>query len=300
MSLTQKEKSDIERYLKTSGISPNESISKADTASGGCISKAVIATMSDGKELFIKYSGSSSDKEMQCNRDMFFSEMEGLRALRQTDTFRVPEPLGSGQVSDNGVVLVTEKISLNSVKDHRRFGTCLAKMHLYKGPSKFGFHIDNFIGSTPQQNTWSDDWVQFLHKRLKFQFDSAQFTGSLRAASQELLDRLPRFFEGAEITPSLIHGDLWFGNCAEDEHGMPVIFDPAAYWGHSEAELGIMRLFGGFKSELFEAYHELIPRAPGFKKRGYIYELYHVVNHYNLFGSGYLGQCQQLLERILD
>ncbi|KAJ1803870.1 hypothetical protein LPJ56_006861, partial [Coemansia sp. RSA 2599] len=184
---------------------------------------------------------------MQSNIDMFFSEMEGLKALHQTDTFRVPKPLGTGQVSDNGVILVAEKVTLNPLRDHRRFGTYLAKLHSFKGPSKFGFDIDNFIGSTPQPNAWSDDWVRFLHMRLKFQFDRAKFTGRLRTASLELLDRLPQFFEGIEITPSLIHGDLWFGNCAEDEHGVPVIFDPAAYWGHSEAELGIMRVFGGFK-----------------------------------------------------
>ncbi|KAJ2843637.1 hypothetical protein J3B02_005203 [Coemansia erecta] len=300
MSLTQKETSAIEEYLHSSRIAPDETIVETKIASGGCISKAIIVTTSSGKELFVKYAHSSNNKEKQSNGDMFFSEMEGLKALRQTNTFRVPEPLGTDQVSDDGTVIVTEKITLNPLKDQRRFGTCLAKMHLVKGPSKFGLDIDNFIGSTPQFNTWSDDWVQFLHVRLKFQFDLAQFTGNRKTASLELLDRLPEFFEGVEITPSLLHGDLWIGNCAEDGHGVPVIFDPAVYWGHSEAELSIMRLFGGFENNLFDAYHELIPKAPGFQKRGYIYELYHIVNHYNIFGFTYLAQCKQLLKQILD
>ncbi|KAJ2287479.1 hypothetical protein IWW55_006716, partial [Coemansia sp. RSA 2706] len=165
---------------------------------------------------------------------------------------------------------------------------------------QFGFEKDNWIGSTPQVNGWHDSWVELLHRRLKFQFDRARFDDNTQKTAEELLSRLPDFFAGIEIKPSLVHGDLWSGNCAADEHGEPVIFDPAAYWGHHESELGIMRMFGGYSQDFYDAYHERIPQAPGFKHRVQIYELYHAVNHYNLFGSGYLGQCQRLLERILD
>ncbi|KAJ1954127.1 hypothetical protein EC988_002601, partial [Linderina pennispora] len=173
---------------------------------------------------------------------MFDAEHKGLAALRATDTFKVPAPIGVGEISD-GAFLVTEYVPMRPLRNQQRMGEQLAHLHLAKGPSRFGFEVDNLIGSTPQPNTWSDDWVEFLRMRLEFQFSLAKFAGVVAALSNELLARLPEYFSGITITPALIHGDLWSGNCAADEAGEPVIFDPAPVWGHNEAELGIMRMF---------------------------------------------------------
>ncbi|KAJ1847826.1 hypothetical protein LPJ70_001338 [Coemansia sp. RSA 2708] len=266
---------------------------------GGCINDACVVEMSDGRKYFVKSHVADSSMSKQTCKAMFAAEMAGLLALRQTQAIRVPEPLFVGDLS-NGAFLLTEHIQLKSLRDQRKLGRQLAEMHLYVGPQQFGFEKDNWIGSTPQVNGWHDSWVELLYRRLKFQFDRARFDDNTQKTAEELLSRLPDFFAGIEIKPSLVHGDLWSGNCAADEHGEPVIFDPAAYWGHHESELGIMRMFGGYSQDFYDAYHERIPQAPGFKHRVQIYELYHAVNHYNLFGSGYLGQCQRLLERILD
>ncbi|KAJ2844944.1 hypothetical protein IWW36_004986 [Coemansia brasiliensis] len=280
------------------GISSSGKISAMKPASGGCINDAFVVETADSGKFFVKSHVTTSEMSRDECKVMLQAEMDGLEALRQTHAIRVPKPLYVGELTD-GAFLITEYISIGPLRDQRKFGRQLAEMHLFAGPSQFGFAKDNWIGSTPQINGWHSSWVELLYKRLKYQFGLAQFTGNTHKMGMELLQRLPEFFEGVEIKPSLVHGDLWSGNCGSDESGNPVIFDPAVYWGHNESELGIMRMFGGYTSEFYDAYHELIPRAPGFNRRVLIYELYHAVNHYNLFGSGYWGQCQHLLRRIL-
>ncbi|KAJ1848770.1 hypothetical protein LPJ73_003883, partial [Coemansia sp. RSA 2703] len=248
MKLSQEETALIEGFLTSSKIATNDQITQVHTAGGGCISKAIVIKTRSGKEFFVKYSISTDEKCNGTSADMFSSEMEGLEALRVTDTFKVPKPLGYGQVP-GGSILITEKVSLKPLSDQRTFGTQLARLHLFSGSDRFGLDRDNFIGITPQPNTWNNSWVDFLRMRLEFQFARAQFLGHLKVICEELLYRLPEFFRGIEIKPSLLHGDLWCGNCGEDETGQPVIYDPAVYWGHSEAELGIMRMFGGFADE---------------------------------------------------
>ncbi|KAJ1966196.1 hypothetical protein GGI12_000218 [Dipsacomyces acuminosporus] len=266
---------------------------------GGCINDAYKAETDEGKLYFVKKHRADAELTKAECLDMFRAEMAGLDALQHTDTIRVPQPIGVGTLAQ-GAFLVTEYMHLQPLRDQKKMGEQLAQMHLVKGPDKFGFEMDNFIGSTPQANAWMDSWVGFLRMRLEFQFGRAKFTGHIKALCDELLARLPEYFRAIEVAPSLLHGDLWSGNCMADEHGVPVIFDPAAYWGHHEAELSIMRMFGGFNQGFFDAYHAAIPKAPGFQKRSMIYELYHTVNHFNLFGSGYLSQSERLLERILD
>ncbi|KAJ2741698.1 hypothetical protein GGI20_005005 [Coemansia sp. BCRC 34301] len=224
--------------------------------------------------------------------------MAGLSALRQIGTFRVPQPIGAGLTRD-GAFLVTEYIQLEPLRDERKLGRQLAAMHMVRGPQMFGFDMDNYIGTTPQPNSWTKSWVAFLHMRLKFQFDQAPFADETRNQAEELLANLPTIFHDmADMVPSMIHGDMWFNNCATDEHGDSVVFDPAVYWGHHESELGSMKMFGGFGDELYEAYHECIPKAPGFDKRVQLYELYHLVNHLNMFGVAYLHCCTRLIESI--
>ncbi|KAJ2726435.1 hypothetical protein GGI07_000573 [Coemansia sp. Benny D115] len=251
--------------------------------------------MKNNQKYFVKI-GSSHQQNAPA---MFAAEAQGLEALCKHSEFHVPRVLATGHTADGTAVLVTDALELNTLTNHRQFGQLLARQHQVQGPEKFGFSMDGFIGSTPQPNPWTDNWVDFLRLRLEHQFRLAQFAEPLEQMAQELLRRLPELFEGICVCPSLLHGDLWFGNCGQDGEGRPVVFDPAAYWGHAEAELGIMRMFGGFHKDVFEAYHEILPREKGFERRALVYELYHTVNHYIIFGGGYLGQCEQLLRRAL-
>ncbi|KAJ1904780.1 hypothetical protein GGI09_004690 [Coemansia sp. S100] len=288
------------RALNGSGQFADDNITLLTRIGSSKINDTYMADTTNGCRYFVKHHIADTDMDQQSCIKMFEAEVAGLSALQQTGAFRVPQTLGIVPVSD-GAFLVTEYIQLQPLSDQKKFGQALAAMHLAKGPDKFGFHIDNHIGTTPQLNSWKESWVDFLYMRLKFQFDQAPFPEEAQRQAEQLLANLPTFFQDIpNIVPSIIHGDLWSGNCAADENGEPVVYDPAVYWGHNESELGIMRLFGRFSDELYEAYHAYIPKAPGFDKRAPIYELYHLVNHLNMFGVAYLGRCTHLLQIISD
>jgi len=162
----------------------------------------------------------------------------------------------------------------------------LAKLHRTAGP-RFGWHRDNWIGGTPQINTWHDDWSTFFHEcRIRPQLDLARKNGFR-------LEEPPRL-ENHHPQPSLLHGDLWSGNAGFIEEG-PVIFDPAGYYGDREADLAMTELFGGFPREFYAAYRKAYPLDAGYEQRKHLYNLYHLLNHLNLFGSGYLAQVQRTL-----
>ncbi|KAJ2797525.1 hypothetical protein H4R21_004287 [Coemansia helicoidea] len=254
--------------------------------------------MADGERLFVKcHAAEPGLDERQC-LEMFEMERRGLEMLREAGCFRVPAPLATGRLA-GGAFLAMEFIDLRPLRDMRLLGERLAAMHLAQGAERFGLESDNWVGATPQPNSWRADWVDFLRMRLEHQLDLAQLAGEDGRMAQELLERLPSFFEGVEVRPSLVHGDLYEGNCAADARGEPVLFDPALYWGHHEAELGMVHFTGSFGPEFAEAYHQHIPRAPGFDRRSSVYQLYHALNHYNLFGRGYLSECSRLLRRAL-
>jgi len=197
------------------------------------------------------------------------------------------------------------KFGYGSIRTEQEFGRQLAKLHLYKGSSKFGFEINNKIGFTPQINTWYDNWVEFfINNRIKYQLDIAKLKYptdiSLQEIGEQLIKIIPSFFEGITITPSLLHGDLWTGNYSVSETGQPIIYDPACYWGHNEAELGIMKMFGGFSSTVFDEYHKIIPKEKGFEDRQSLYILYHTLNHLNLFGSSYSYSVLSIMKQLLS
>ena len=183
----------------------------------------------------------------------------------------------------------------------RRLGEQLAQLHRTT-KDRFGWHRDNTIGLTPQHNDWSDDWVAFYREhRLGFQLRLAAehgFTGQLQEKGAQLLKRLPVYFDDHRPRPSLLHGDLWGGNWASCD-GEPVIFDPAVYYGDPETDLAMTRLFGGFGTAFYEAYEANAPLADGHRERCDLYQLYHVLNHLNLFGSAYLGRAQDLIRKLL-
>ncbi|KAJ2081971.1 hypothetical protein H4R24_001950 [Coemansia sp. RSA 988] len=181
-----------------------------------------------GKKLFVKYCAGDAKLNQRAYLSMFEAELAGLKALHCTNTVKVPEPFAIGEFAQ-GAFFVAEYIDFQPLKDQCKLGKQLAALHLVKGPELFGFDNDNWIGATPQLNKWHKSWVEFLHMRLKYQFDLANFSGPPKEHATELLRRLPEFFEGLIIRPSLVHGDLWCGSSGTDKHGNPVIFDPAVY-----------------------------------------------------------------------
>jgi protein-ribulosamine 3-kinase len=264
------------------------------SAGGGCINQASVITGADGRHFFVKWNSARL-------ADMFAAEAEGLAALAETKSIRVPEPVCHGIEGDR-CFLVMELLELGGRLDPARFGEALARMHRHTA-ERFGWHRDNTIGATPQINAWRDDWIDFWREqRLGFQIDLAAKRGggsSLRDAVQAVMDTLPAFFDGYRPVPSVLHGDLWSGNWDADGEGNPVIYDPAVYFGDRETDLAMTELFGGPGQRFYDAYHATWPVDPGYRVRKDLYNLYHLLNHFNLFGGGYAGQSERLATRLL-
>ena len=261
---------------------------------GGDISAAWCVETTGGA-VFLKTGPASS-----C--EMFSAEAEGLEALAAPGVIRVPKVIACGASGDTAfVALEWLDLGRTNSRAEARLGAQLAAMHRCTADA-FGWHRDNTIGLTPQHNDRSDDWVGFFREhRLGFQLRLAAdngFTGALQEHGARLMKRLPVFFEGYSPEASLLHGDLWGGNWACCD-GEPVIFDPAVYYGDRETDLAMTRLFGGFGRAFYDAYESAWPLAPGHRERNDLYQLYHVLNHLNLFGSGYLGRAQDLIQRLL-
>ena len=212
---------------------------------------------------------------------------------------------GSGAVASAGRIayLALEWIEFGgrTAGAERRLGAGLAIQHRCLA-ERFGWHRHNTIGATPQRNTQSADWIEFYRReRLGFQLDLATGRGlpdDLLTRGRRLLAGLEAFFPGHRPEPSLLHGDLWSGNWGADANGVPHIFDPAAYHGDREADLAMTRLFGGFGSDFYAAYEHEWPLDPGWERRVDLYNLYHLLNHFNLFGAGYLGGVADAMTRL--
>jgi len=232
---------------------------------------------------------------------MFEAEADGLRELRSADAIRVPEVLGCG-VENGKSFIMLERFSFDrpSARTEQQFGERLAKLHRHTA-DRFGWFRDNTIGLTPQVNTWSDNWIAFFRThRLGFQLSLARANGygaDLQQASQRLTENLPELFKDYEPVPSLLHGDLWSGNWGS-VGGEPVIFDPAVHYGDRESDIAMTMLFGGFGKAFYDAYERSWPMAPGHAQRINLYQLYHVLNHLNLFGRSYLAQATKLLGEL--
>jgi protein-ribulosamine 3-kinase len=217
--------------------------------------------------------------------DAFAAEAEGLQAL-QAAGVRVPKLFSHGVDADRAYLLL-EYLDLQGKRDFAALGRMLATLHR-KSATRFGWRRDNYIGATPQANGWCDDWAEFWReRRLRPQFEQA---GLKLEFAQKLLDN-------HRPQPSLLHGDLWNGNVGFTPEG-PVMFDPAVYYGDREADLAMTELFGGFPREFYAAYEEVLALDPGYRLRKHLYNLYHLLNHLNLFGGGYLGQVQATLSLL--
>lgn len=236
--------------------------------------------------------------------DMYAAEATALELINSFEIIRVPVPSYYGYVKEE-CFLIMECIELLPHNSHSLslLGEKMATLHKEATALQFGFEIDNTIGTTPQPNEWCEDWVQFFsEKRLGYllQLIEQQYQDlEVHLLGEELLKTLPNFFEGLTITPSLLHGDLWSGNTGRDHREQPVIFDPASYFGHHEADLSIAKMFGGLGSPFFDAYHAIIPKEAGFEERSSLYQLYHYLNHYLLFGPSYRGSCLTIMQKLI-
>ena len=285
---------DVERSIGAASGAPFAIETRARIG-GGCINECYVVRGGD-RNWFVKLNAAT-------RADMFAAEAEGLDEIARSAAVRVPRPLCHG-ANANASWLVLEHLELRPGDDRSmgRLGRGLARMHRVTG-ARFGWHRDNTIGATPQVNTASSDWITFWgERRLAYQLKLAASRGDggrLVAAGKRLLAVLPSFFGGYTPAPSLLHGDLWSGNAGRAADGEPVIYDPAVYHGDREADLAMTELFGGFPRSFYEAYGSEHPLDPGYATRKHLYNLYHVLNHLNLFGGGYGAQAQRMIDQLL-
>ncbi len=269
-------------------------IARITAQDGGCINRSYRVGNLGGLHYFVKLN--HADK-----LPMFAAEMNSLRELAASDTIRVPQPITCGVCSAHSF-LVLEYLELNDHGDEALLGTQLAQLHLTHS-SRFGWHQDNTIGATTQRNNWSGNWIVFWREhRLGYQLELAKYQGltdKLQPLGEQLLSRLDKFFVGYHPAPSLLHGDLWSGNHGYAADGTPVLFDPAPYYGDRETDLAMTELFGGFNSRFYAAYRAGYPLHPGYESRRDLYNLYHILNHANLFGGNYPQQAVQMMQRLL-
>jgi fructosamine-3-kinase len=238
----------------------------------------------------------------------FEAEIDGLDALRATGAVRVPEKVGAGVTADGAAWLELEYLELAPLDraGGARLGEQLAALHRETGhqpAAVYGWPRDNFIGGSPQSNTSHTTWAGFFAaERLRPQLAWAAGHGlerTLREKGERLADNLGAFFLDYRPLPCLLHGDLWSGNAGQLPDGTPAIFDPAVYRGDREADLAMSELFGGFPESFYAAYRLAWPLDPGYETRKTLYNLYHVLNHFNLFGGGYLGQAKRMIEKLV-
>lgn len=269
-------------------------IHNVSTVGGGCIHQANVLTLSNGQRYFLK-------RNQAHWLELFSAEADGLQALRATQTLRVPEPLGYGVVAQQAYVLL-EYLPLQAHGDQRLAGEQLAALHRHTA-RYHGWWRDNVIGATLQRNTQHADWVAFWREqRLGVQLQLAQRNGYPRQAYEQglrLQEKLAVFFSDYQPAPSLLHGDLWGGNLAYLPDGSPVIFDPAVYYGDRETDLAMTALFGGFSAEFYAVYNAAWAVDAGYKVRKTLYNLYHILNHFNLFGGGYAQQAARMTAQLL-
>ena len=234
--------------------------------------------------------------------DMFSAEAEGLEELQQTEYLRIPAPLVWG-ICEHQAFLVLEYLELGGTGSQAALGEGLAAMHRISA-DQYGWYRNNTIGSTAQRNNHEQDWVKFWGEhRLGRQLELAAQKGAgsrLQDTGKRLIESLAVLLQGHQPDASLLHGDLWSGNYAFTLAGEPAIFDPAVYYGDRETDLAMTELFGGFGRDFYAAYRQGWPLDDGYRLRKKLYNLYHVLNHFNLFGGGYRSQAQSMIDSLLS
>lgn len=260
---------------------------------GGSINQAY--AVSEGERVyFVKLNQASQ-------LAMFEAEALGLEQIADSQTIAVPEPICWGTV-DQSAYIVLEWLDLGHGESRAwaTMGQNLAAMHRVTHDKGFGWERDNTIGATPQINTWNPNWVDFFTEhRLGYQFRLAKQRGGRFPDQDRLLAAIPQLLAGHYPQPALVHGDLWTGNAAVTNQGKPVILDPAVYFGDREVDLAMSQLFGSFPADFYQAYSAAFPLEPGYLQRKTLYNLYHVLNHFNLFGSSYEHQANHMIADLL-
>lgn len=269
-------------------------VREANPVGGGCINDAWTLADRD-RRFFVKLNRADQ-------LEMFVAEAAGLDEIRRSGAVRVPTPVCCGVAGSQGY-LVLEHLDLSGsggTAADEALGRGLAALHRVT-QAVYGWHIDNTIGSTPQHNRQDSEWIRFWGThRLGFQLELAVMNGwnGLRDKGERLIEALPALLP-TRPPASLLHGDLWSGNHAFLRNNTPVIFDPAVYYGDRETDLAMTELFGGFSARFHDAYRETWPLEPGYEIRKTVYNLYHVLNHLNLFGRSYLGQAERMIASLL-
>lgn len=280
----------IHQIAETLGIKANQA--SVHPVSGGCIHNAYRVSFQDGSDVFVKCGSGPK-------ADMLRSEHHCLRLIEGTHSIRCPHPLAFVE-SDGYYMLVLEFLDLTPLQSIAsiHLGHQLAALHRQTAPN-FGWDVSNFIGATPQNNTWEPDWATFFWKwrllpQLRLAIDlipSSRWT--------KLENAFFRIMKGHVPQPSFLHGDLWSGNAASIAEREPVVFDPASYFGDRETDIAFTHMFGGFPQGFYHAYKEEWPLPEDHSRRETAYNLYHSLNHLNLFGSGYLQSTIQSIETLL-
>lgn len=268
---------------------------------GGDINQAMrIDGLLDGevKQFFIKFNSKDA-------LPMFQAEAAGLQALAQVAAIYVPDVICVGEAGQSYLVLQNLNLTHGNTLSASQLGEQLAALHKSSlNGTNFGWERDNTIGSTPQINSPGNSWIDFWREqRLGFQLALAKENGASRrllAKGETLQSGLDALFRGYMPEASLLHGDLWSGNFGYLQNGKPVLFDPAVYYGDREADIAMTELFGGFPAEFYAAYNETWPLRADYSKRKTLYNLYHILNHFNLFGGGYEAQAERMIDQLLN
>jgi fructosamine-3-kinase len=268
-------------------------IANTKSVSGGCINQGYRVSSKD-LTYFVKLNDVSKV-------DMFAAEALGLKQMYATQTITVPQPVCWGTAA-NSSYLVLQWLDLGggSNQSWTEMGRHLAAMHRVGTSKDFGWERNNTIGSTPQINTWMDNWADFFaEQRIGYQLKLAKRRGGNFPESNRVVDLVRNKLAEWQPPVSLVHGDLWSGNAAISSNGAPIILDPATYYGDRETDLAMTELFGGFPTAFYHGYNEAWSLDSGYGQRKSIYNLYHVLNHFNLFGGGYANQAQTIIQRLI-
>lgn len=258
---------------------------------GGCINETMTVSDRD-RHFFVK------TNRANC-LEMFMAEAIALQQIYATQTMRVPQPICWGTTGETAY-LVMENLNLGGSQNWDAMGRKLAAMHHVTSDRGFGWDRHNTIGATPQVNDWTKDWLDFwINHRLGFQIKLAKRKGwRCPIAESQVYDAIPSLFADYQPQPAMVHGDLWGGNVGFAD-GEPVIFDPALYYGDREVDLAMTELFGGFPAQFYQAYQASYPLDVGYHRRKTLYNLYHILNHFNLFGGSYGLQASRMIQEVV-
>jgi fructosamine-3-kinase len=268
-------------------------ITNTRSIGGGCINQGYRIDNGD-RAYFVKLNQASQV-------EMFVAEALGLQQMAATQTITVPQPICWG-VADSSSYIVLQWLDLGGGNNQawHNMGSQLAAMHRLGTSQQFGWDINNTIGSTPQINTWNNSWADFFaEQRIGYQLRLAKRRGGNFPDTQQVVEKVRQILQDRQPEISLVHGDLWSGNGAITSKGEPVILDPATYYGDREVDIAMTELFGGFPAAFYQGYNQAWQLDKGYPQRKNLYNLYHILNHFNLFGGGYASQANRMLQAIL-